>query len=50
MNFFLTEKFEVIGKLPGYLPPGDLLNILRYIHTDSYTKMTLGDFLKKPNR
>ena len=46
-NYFLTENFKVIGQLPGYLPPKDLLNILKYIHTDSYKKMTLNDFLKK---
>ena len=49
-NYFLTENFEVIGQLPGYLPPKDLHNILRYIHTDSFKKMTLRDFLKKTKR
>jgi len=48
-NYFLTEGFKVIGQLPGYLPPKDLLNILKYIHTDSFKKMTLNDFLKKSN-
>jgi len=49
-NYFLTENFEVIGNLPGYLPPKDLLNILKYVHTDSFKKMTLRDFLNKTNR
>lgn len=48
-NYFLTENFEIIGNLPGYLPPEDLLNILKYVHTDSFKKMTLGDFLQKSN-
>jgi len=48
-NYFLTENFEIIGNLPGYLPPADLLNILKYVHTDSFKKMTLGEFLQKDN-
>lgn len=46
-NYFLTEDFEIIGNLPGYLPPADLLNILKYIHTDSFKNMTLSEFLQK---
>ncbi len=46
-SYFLTENFEVIGNLPGYLPPKDMLNILQYIHTDSFKKMTFNDFLQK---
>ena len=30
-TWFLTEKGEKIGNLPGYLPPGQLLQILREI-------------------
>jgi len=45
-NYFLTEEFEVIGQLPGYLPPEDLLNILKYVHTGSFQKMTFEKFME----
>lgn len=46
-NIFIAEDFETIGSLPGYIPPADLLNIMKYIHTDSYKNMTLKAFLKQ---
>jgi len=44
-NWFIAEKNEVIGNQPGYMPPDKLLPLLRYIHTNSYKKMTYSKFL-----
>lgn len=46
---FLTPKNEPIARLPGYVPPDTLLNLLQYIQTDSYKTMALNDFVKKKN-
>ena len=46
-NLFITKEFDTIGSLPGYIPPADMLNILKYIHTDSYKNMTLKAFVNQ---
>jgi thioredoxin-related protein len=43
-SWFLTETGEVIGNRPGYLTPQDLLPLLRYIHSESYQKMSFSQF------
>jgi len=45
-SWFLTENGEIISSLPGYIPPDMFLYILKFIHSDSYKKMTFGDYLK----
>jgi thioredoxin-related protein len=44
-NWFIDEKGEGISNRPGYIPPGMLLNMLKYIHTDSYKSMTFKSFM-----
>jgi len=44
-NWFIDEKNEVIGNQPGYISADMLLPRLRYIHTDSYKKMSYKKFL-----
>ncbi len=43
---FLTREGKPIARLPGYVPPDTLLNLLQYIQTDSYKTMALKDFVK----
>jgi len=43
-TWFLSESGEVIGNRPGYLSPQDLLPLLRYIHSESYQKMSFSQF------
>jgi len=43
-TWFLTASGDVIGNRPGYLSPQDLLPLLRYIHTESYQKMSFSQF------
>jgi len=45
-SWFLTEDGQKISNLPGYVPPDMFLRILEFIHSDSYKKMTFGDYLK----
>lgn len=43
---FLTAKGENIARWPGYIEADRFLPLLQYIHTESYQKMSYGDFLK----
>jgi thioredoxin-related protein len=44
-SWFVGEKGEKISNLPGYVSPEMFLPILKYIHSDSYKKMSFKDFL-----
>lgn len=46
-TWFLTETGEKISNLPGYVAPDLFVPILRYIHSNNYTKMTFKEFLDK---
>jgi len=45
--WFLSETGEKITNLPGYVAPDLFVPILRYIHSNSYKKMTFKEFLGK---
>jgi len=43
--WFISEKGEPIGNKPGYTPPEDMIQVLKFIQTDSYLKMSYQTFL-----
>lgn len=43
-SWFIEQTGERISSLPGYVPADMLLKILKYIHTDSYKKMSFTQF------
>ena len=43
-SWFLSEKGDVIGNKPGYLTAEDLMPVLKFIHTDSFQKMSYRQF------
>ena len=43
-NWFVSKNGEKIGNLPGFIKAKRLLLFLKYIHSDSYRKMTLEAF------
>ena len=47
---FLTPEGKKIARIPGYVPPDTLLNLLQYVQTDSYKTMALNDFVKNRSR
>ena len=47
---FLSPEGEGIARWPGYIESVRLLAMLRYIHTDSYTKMNFSDFVREQKR
>jgi len=48
-NWFLSETNKKIAGRPGYIPPSEMILYLKYIHTDSYQKMTLNNFMNNRN-
>ncbi len=46
-TFFIAEDGAKIGQLPGYVPPQNMLILLKYIGTDSYRSMSLRDFASR---
>ncbi len=46
-SWFLKADNSKISNIPGYIAPDQFLNILKYIHTQSYDKMSFSDFLKR---
>lgn len=47
VTMFISENGEEISDMPGYVPPGMLIDILKYIHTDSYKNMAFEEFVNK---
>lgn len=47
---FHTQQNEPIARLPGYVPPETLLNLLQFVQTDSYKTMALNDFVKQQKK
>lgn len=45
-SWFVSDDGDQIGSYPGYIPPDNLLSILKYIQTDSYKQMAFKDFIK----
>lgn len=46
-TWFIAEDGEKIGNRPGYIPPKEMLTILKYIGSDSYKKMSFKAFIDK---
>ena len=44
-TWFLRANGDRISNRPGYIPPKDMLNILKFINTESYEKMSFDAFL-----
>jgi len=43
-SWFLTRNTRRIAKRPGYIDLDSMILLLKYVHTDSYKKMSLPDF------
>ena len=47
---FLTPAGEDLARWPGYIEKDHLLNMLQFIHTDSFGKMSFKDFVKQKKK
>jgi len=45
-NWFLQTDGEKIATRPGYISQEEMISFLQFIHTDSYKKMNLSEFLQ----
>jgi thiol:disulfide interchange protein len=45
--WFLESNGKKINSMPGYVEAGQLLQILKYVHTKSYTTMEFHEFVKQ---
>jgi thioredoxin-related protein len=45
-NWFLQTDGEKIANRPGYISQEEMISFLQFIHTDSYKKMNLSEFLQ----
>jgi thioredoxin-related protein len=46
-NWFLRASGERISNRPGFIPPTEMLNILKFIYTNSYERMSYEAFLNQ---
>ncbi|NOY70406.1 MAG: DUF255 domain-containing protein [Deltaproteobacteria bacterium] len=46
-NIFFNEDASGIGNRPGFIPPDMFISILKYLHTDSYKKISFSDYTEK---
>lgn len=46
-TWFLEDSGRKIASRPGFIPPEAFLSILKYMQTESYNRMSYGDFIKK---
>jgi thioredoxin-related protein len=46
-TWFMSEDHEVIGHRAGYIPADTMIQVLKYIHTDSYKDMSFKSFVNK---
>lgn len=46
-NWFLSENGDGLSHQPGYIPPDMFLEMLRFLHTDSYKTMKFSDFINQ---
>ena len=44
-TWFMSETKEIIGHRAGYIPADIMIQVLKYIHSDSYQSMSLKNFI-----
>ena len=44
-TWFMTKDQEVIGHRAGYIPADTMIEVLKYINTDSYKEMSFKNFM-----
>lgn len=50
LNWFLDSQAEPIGSQPGYIPPEDMIYILKYVKSESYKDMKFSEFMEAQDR
>ena len=47
MTWFMDANGEKISSIPGYIPPDMFMQVLNFVHSDSYKSMTFKEFVDK---
>jgi thioredoxin-related protein len=50
MTWFLDAKGEKISSIPGYIPPDMFMQVLNFVHSDSYKTMTFKEFVDQHDK
>lgn len=45
-TWFISEDASALTSQPGFIPPEMLLNMLKFLHTDSFKTMKFSEFMK----
>jgi thioredoxin-related protein len=46
-SWFMSSSGDIIGHRAGFIPPETMINMLKYIHSDSYKTMSFKKFMEK---
>ena len=46
-NWFLSKKGETVANRPGFIPPDQMITMLKYMHTGSYQEMNFQEFVDR---
>lgn len=46
-NWFLASDGREIANRPGFIPPEQMIQMLKYLHSGSYETMSFSDYLEK---
>ncbi|RJP86718.1 MAG: thioredoxin family protein [Desulfobacteraceae bacterium] len=49
-NFFIAEDATSLSNQPGYIPPEMLLDMLKFLHTDSFKTMKFSEFINQQEK
>lgn len=49
-NWFIGDDASPLSHQPGYIPPEMLLNMLKFLHTDSFKTMKFSEFIKQQEK
>lgn len=49
-NWFIAEDASALSHQPGYIPPERLLDMLKFLHTNSFKTMKFSEFIKQQEK
>lgn len=50
LTWFLSEDSSSLSNQPGFIPPDKLLEILKFLHTDSFKSMKFSEYIQKTDK
>ncbi len=49
-NWFIAEDASALSRQPGYIPPETFLDMLKFLHTNSFKTMKFSEFIKQQKK